>query len=74
MKRFVYSNEVTGESERIVTENDADSIGVFDKYKAYKIIFTLKPLPACLPQKLSINEMDEGDIIKNDNWLLVRES
>jgi len=70
MKRFIlidYDNVIA-----VQTENELPSIDGWDKYKAYEIAHTEHPLPACLPQRLSINEMEVGDILINGKKLIGR--
>ena len=57
----------------IETEGELPTIENWDKYKAYPILFTINPLPECLPQRLSINELEKYDIIINEKKeLLIR--
>lgn len=47
----------------------------WNKFKAYPLIRTDYPLPFPLPQRISLNEMEVGDIIQHDvfkNYLLIR--
>lgn len=67
MKQFKLINTET-ESTPIIIETDEEvtNIDIWDKYKAYKLVKTNFPLPKPLPQRVSLNEMEVGDIIKND--------
>lgn len=67
MKQFKLINTQTNEPPVIVqTDEEVPRIGIWDKFKAYELVETNYPLPKCLPQRVSLNEMEVGDIIKHD--------